>query len=709
MLKWLVVVVAACSSSSVAPVAVKPADTDAPPVADRRPHRVTSPNGDRDDPYYWLRDDTRKDPAMLAYLAAENAYAATRFAPVAKLQDTLLAEMRSHIQEDDSSVPVLEDGYFTYTKFAPGQEQPVVMRRHGDAPEQVMLDGNELAKGHAFYQLASWHMSHDGHYIAWVDDIVGRRQFVLHVKDLATNQVLPDTASNVAPSFVWANDNRTVFFTGKDPATLREDRVLRHVLGATSDVEVYRETDPSYYVSTRSTKSRRYIQIHMGATTNSEVRIADADHPEAPLRVVLPRSPDHLYELDHISNRFVILTNADAKNFRVIEVADGKERDRAQWRDVIAARPDQLVEDFVVSTHFLAATVRTGGLSKLLVLAGGAPFYVDMPETPSLAYTIDTPDPGATKLRFGYQSMVTPSSTYELEVATRKKTLLKEQPVPKYDRARYATEYLHAAASDGTQIPISVVYRKDTKRDGTAPLYVYGYGSYGVSMEPTFSSSRLSLLDRGWVVATAHVRGGQEMGRSWYEDGKLLHKRNTFTDFIAATEYLVTAKYGARDQVFAHGGSAGGMLMGAILNLRPDLFRGVAAEVPFVDVVTTMLDESIPLTTNEFDEWGNPKQKAAYDYMLAYSPYDNVKAQAYPSIYVRTGLWDSQVQYYEPTKWVAKLRATKTDSNLIAMDVDMAAGHGGKSGRFDKLKDVARVYAFMLMVHDRPDARPHWP
>jgi oligopeptidase B len=425
--------------------------------------------------------------------------------------------------------------------------------------------------------------------------------------------------------------------------------------------------------------------------------------------VFLPRSKDHLYNVDHIANRFVIRTNADAKNFRIVEVADGKEADRTQWKDVIAARDDQFVEDFGVTTHFLAATVRTGGLSKVLVLAGKEPFYVDTPENPSVAAVIDVPDPGATKVRFTYSSLITPSSIYELDVATHTKTLLKQQPVPGYDATKYTTEYLHAPAKDGTQVPISVVYAKGTKRDGTAPLLVYGYGSYGASLDPWFSANRLPLLDRGWVYAMAHVRGGQEMGRSWYEDGKLMHKTNTFTDFIAATELLVASKYGARDQVFAHGGSAGGMLMGAILNLRPDLFRGVIAEVPFVDVVTTMLDETIPLTTNEFDEWGNPKTKPAYDYMMTYSPYDNVKAQAYPSIYVRTGLWDSQVQYFEPAKWVAKLRATKADANLVAMDVDMAAGHGGKSGRFDKLKDVARVYAFLLLVHDRPDARAHWP
>jgi oligopeptidase B len=500
-----------------------------------------------------------------------------------------------------------------------------------------------------------------------------------------------------------------VLYTGKDATTLREDRVMRHVLGATAEIEVYRELDPSYYVTTEGTKSRKYIEIAMSSTTNDEVRLVDADHPESAPRVFLPRSKDHLYNVDHISNRFVIRTNADAKNFRIVEVADGKEGDRTQWKDVIAARADQFIHDFSVSRHFLAATVRTGGLEKVLVLAGKEPFYIDTPENPSVAAVIDVPDPTATKVRFTYSSLVTPSSIYELEVATHTKTLLKQQPVPKYDAGSYVTEYLHAPAKDGTSVPISVVYRKGTKRDGTAPLLVYGYGSYGSSMDPWFSANRLPLLDRGWVYAIAHVRGGQEMGRSWYEDGKLMHKTNTFTDFIAATEFLVASKYGARDQVFAHGGSAGGLLMGAILNLRPDLFRGVIAEVPFVDVVTTMLDETIPLTTNEFDEWGNPKTKPAYDYMMTYSPYDNVRAQAYPSIYVRTGLWDSQVQYFEPAKWVAKLRATKADANLVAMDVDMAAGHGGKSGRFDKLKDVARVYAFLLMVHDRPDARAHWP
>jgi oligopeptidase B len=422
---------------------------------------------------------------------------------------------------------------------------------------------------------------------------------------------------------------------------------------------------------------------------------------------VLPRERDHLYDVDHLDGRFVIRTNAGAKNFRLVEVAEDRVADRAAWRDVIPASADTLVEDFALSRTFIAATVRTGGLSKVEVLpARGAAFFVDASEPAYLMFVDDLPDPDARVVRYEYISQVTPRTTFELDVATRAKTQLRVQPVPGYDPANYAAEYLHARASDGTQIPISVVYRKDTRRDGSAPLLVYGYGSYGSSSEPAFDSSRQALLDRGWVFATAHVRGGQEMGRAWYEDGKLMHKRNTFTDFIAATEHLVAGGYGARDQVYAEGGSAGGLLMGAVLNLRPDLYRGVIAAVPFVDVITTMLDESIPLTTNEFNEWGNPKDKAAYDYMLSYSPYDNVKPQAYPSIYVRTGLWDSQVQYFEPAKWVAKLRATKTDDNLILLDTDMAAGHGGKSGRFDRLHDVARTMTFLLLVHDRPDRRP---
>jgi len=680
-----------------------------PPVAARRPYQVKSPSGDRDDPYYWLRDDTRKNPEVLGYLNAENAYGKAALDPGGVVEDKLFAEMRSHIQDDDTSAPVYDHGYWYYTRFATGQEQPVRVRRKGsmDAPEQVVLDGNELAHGHEFFALGKLSISRDGQLVAWTDDTVGRRKYVLHVKDLRTGQMLADTVADVAEDVAWANDGKTLFYVGKDATTLRQDRVFRHALGAPADALVFQERDGQYYVSLAPTKSHRYIRIVVSATTNDEVRLLDADRPAAPDRVVLPRQSGHLYSLDHLDGRFVIRSNAGAKNFRLVEVDEARAADRAAWRDVIPASPDSFVQAFTVSRTFIAATVRSGGLSKVEIIpAKGEAFFVDASEPAYVASIVDLPDPDARRVRYDYNSQVTPRSTFEIDVASRAKTRVRVDPVPGYDPAGYASEYLHATASDGTQIPISVVYRRGTARDGSAPLLINGYGSYGFSSEPTFDPSRQVLLDRGWIFAVAHVRGGQEMGRAWYEDGKLMHKRNTFTDFIAATEHLVANKYGARDQVYAIGGSAGGLLMGAILNLRPDLYRGVVAAVPFVDVVTTMLDESIPLTTNEFDEWGNPKDKAAYDYMLGYSPYDNVAPRGYPSIYVRTGLWDSQVQYFEPAKWVAKLRATKTDDNLIVLDTDMAAGHGGKSGRFVRLRDTARYMSFLLAVRERPDHRP---
>ena len=703
-----------CGSTAPSPAAgppsgAHPPDGPPPPIAAQRPYQIKSPSGARNDPYYWLRDDTRKSPDVLAYLKAENDYGRAVLDPDRSVETKLLAEMRSHIQEDDLTAPVFDDGYWYYAKFAAGQEQPVVVRRKAnmDAPEQVVLDGNELAQGHPFFSLGGRAVSRDGQLLAWTDDTVGRRQYVLHIKDLRTGELLPDTATNIAGELEWANDNKTVFYVGKDATTLREDRVFRHALGAATDLLVFQERDGQYYVSIGATKSHRYIKIMLDSTTTSEVRLIDADRPAAPDRVAVARERDHLCSLDHLDGRFVIRSNAGAKNFRLVEVPDAQVADRAAWRDVIPATRDTLVQSFTVARRFIAASVRTGGLSKVEVLpVNGVAFFVDATEPAYAASVIDLPDPDTARVRYDYVSMVTPRSTFEIDLASRAKTRIRVQPVPGYEPERYVSEYLHAPASDGTMVPVSVVYRRDVKRDGSAPLLVYGYGSYGFSMEPAFDATRQLLLDRGWVFAIAHVRGGQEMGREWYEDGKLMHKRNTFTDFIAATEYLVANKYGARDQVFASGGSAGGLLMGAILNLRPALYRGVVAQVPFVDVVTTMLDESIPLTTNEFDEWGNPKQKAAYDYMLGYSPYDNVARQGYPSIYVRTGLWDSQVQYFEPAKWVAKLRATKTDDNLIILDTDMAAGHGGKSGRFDRLKDVARYMAFLLKIHDRPDARP---
>jgi oligopeptidase B len=724
----LILLAAACGSTAPVPQAPPPAfpapvhevtptppappSEPQPPVAARHDYAVPSPNGNRNDPYYWIRDDTRKNADMLAYLEAENGYTKAMLGGDAALEDTLFGELRARVKEDDSSVPTLDDGYWYYTRFETGKQQPIYCRRKGamTAPEEILLDGNQLAEGHAFYRIGNYAVTRDGKMVAWADDSVGRNQYALHVKVIASGQPLPDTATNISPSLAWANDNKTLFYTGKDATTLREDRVFRHELGGTKDELVYKEDDGSYYVGVGRTKSRKYILLHAGATTNSEVRLVDADHPTKPPVVFLPRSKDHLYSMDHLDGRFLILTNADAKNFRVVAVADGKQGDRKAWKDVIPHRADTLVSDVAVFHDFIAATVRTGGLSKVQVLPNGKPaFYLDAQDPTYTMRVVDIPDAKSKRVRYGYTSMVAPMSVFEADIATKKAELLKQSPVPTYDPEQYTSEYLHAPAADGTPIPISVVYKKTTPRDGSAPLLVYGYGSYGISMDARMDPTVVSLLDRGWVYAIAHVRGGQEMGRAWYETGKLMTKKNTFTDFVAATEYLVANKLGARDQVYAEGGSAGGLLMGAVLNLRPDLYRGVVAQVPFVDVVTTMLDESIPLTTNEFDEWGNPKEKAAYEYMLSYSPYDNIAARDYPSIYVHTGLWDSQVQYYEPTKWVAKLRAMKTDKNLVVLDIDMSSGHGGASGRFDRLRQVAKQMAFLLHVHDRPDRRAHWP
>jgi oligopeptidase B len=696
-----------------------------PPIASTRPHAVTSPFGTRNDPYYWLRDDTRKDPAVLAYLTAENTYAAAVMAPVRPLEEALFAELRGRVKEDDASVPVLEGGYWYYSRFEAGKQYPIIARKKGtacpsrsggaagggpcegmnDASEEVLLDGNQLAVGHAFYTLGGYRVSRDGRMLAWGDDTVGRNQFTLHVKDLKTGEVLPDTATNIAPSLAWTSDGKTLYYVGKDPTTLRTDRVFKHPLGGKPE-QIYKEDDGQYYVFVYPTKSRRYIVIGAGATTNTELRLIDADRPGAP-KVFLPRSKDHLYSVDHLDGRFVMRTNEGAKNFRLVEIAPGKEADRKAWKELIPHSPDVLVENVSVYHGFIAASVRTGGLRKVRVLPKGKPaFYLDAPDPSYAMSVIDTPDADAKRVRFAYDSLTTPRSVYEADIVTKERKLLKQQPVPTYDPSRYTTEYVHATAKDGTKVPISVFYRKDTPRDGTAPLLVYGYGSYGASMEPYFYSAAVSLADRGWVYALAHIRGGQELGRAWYEDGKLMKKMNTFTDFISATEHLVAQRYGKRDQVFAFGGSAGGLLVGAVANLRPDLYRGIVSLVPFVDVVTTMLDESIPLTTNEFDEWGNPKaNKETYDYLLAYSPYDNLKRAGYPSIYVQTGLWDSQVQYFEPAKWVARLRATKTDQNLLVMDVDMSSGHGGASGRFDRLKQTARWLAFLLHVRERPDRR----
>lgn len=707
MRAWQRVALASATIAVVACVydAPRPApDGAAPPVAARKPHEVPSPNGARTDPYYWLRDDTRKDPEVLAYLDAENAYKDAVLAPTRPLQEQLYAEIVGRIKQDDSTPPTLQRGYWYYKRYETGKEYPVYCRRQGsmDAPEQVLLDGNALAQGKAFYQIGGFEISPDNGLMAYTEDTVGRRQYTLRIKDLRTGETRADAVPNVEPGVAWANDNRTVLYVEKDPVTLLSERVRKHVLGtpAAQDALAYEEHDPGFYVGVTRSKSGKYLFIASESTLVSEWRYADASDPKLAFRPVLPREAKHEYQVEHLGDGFIVRTNWQAPNFRLMRAPVATHADKRTWTDVVPHAADVLIEGFDVFSGYLAINERSGGLRKVRIKpwGRGKEFYVRSDEPAYTATLGATPELESETVRYEYTSLTTPLTTYDYNMRTGERTLVKREPVlGDFDPARYATEFVFAPARDGTQVPVSLVYRKDrVRRDGTAPLLQYGYGSYGIPMNPSFSSVRLSLLDRGFVYAIAHVRGGQELGRAWYEDGRLLRKMNTFTDFIDVTEFLVREKYGAKDRIFAMGGSAGGLLMGAVANLRPELYRGIVTQVPFVDVVTTMLDESIPLTTNEFDEWGNPKQKAYYDYMLAYSPYDNVRARDYPAMLVITGLWDSQVQYYEPAKWVAKLRSLKTDRNPLLFHVNMEAGHGGKSGRYQQYRDRAMEYAFLL-------------
>jgi oligopeptidase B len=698
-----IAILVACASSVPqlgAPVGVTP------PVAARKPHEVASPNGSRSDPYYWLRDDTRQSPEVLAYLHAENAYKDAVLAPTQALQEKLYAEIVGRLKQDDSTPPVRFRGHWYYKRYETGKEYPVYARRKGsmEAPEQVLLDGNAMAQGQAYFQVGSYEVSANDELLAWTEDTVGRRQYTLRFKNLRTGEVLADAIPNVEAGMAWANDNRTVLYVEKDPVTLLSERIRKHVLGTpvAQDALVYEELDPSFYIGVSKSKSQKYLFIGAESTLVSEWRYADASDPKLAFKPVLPREANHEYQVEHLGDDFIVRTNWQAPNFRLMRAPVRTSADKKTWSVVVPHAGDVLVEGFDVFRDYLAINERSGGLRKIRIKpwAGGEEFHIKSDEPAYTATLGATPELDSETVRYEYTSLTTPLSTYDCNLRTGERVLVKREPVlGDFDPARYATEFAFAPARDGTRVPVSLVWRKDrVRRDGRAPLLQYGYGSYGFSMNPAFSPVRLSLLDRGFVYAIAHVRGGQEMGRAWYEDGKLLRKMNTFTDFIDVTEYLVREKYGAPDRVFAMGGSAGGLLMGAIVNLRPDLYRGIVTQVPFVDAVTTMLDESIPLTTNEFDEWGNPKQKAFYDYMLSYSPYDNVRPQGYPAMLVETGLWDSQVQYYEPAKWVAKLRALKTDRNPLLFHVNMEAGHGGKSGRYQQYRERAREYAFLLAL-----------
>ncbi len=672
-----------------------------PPDAEKRPHTVKAPFGaTRSDDYYWLRDDKREDKAMLAYLHAENAYTDQVMSPLKPLEDTLYKEIVARIKQDDSSVPARDRGYWYYTRFETGKDYPIQARRRGsmEAPEEILLDVNQMAEGKNYFNVGDADVSQDNHLLAWAEDDVGRRQYVIRFKDLRTGEVLPDRIENVSPNVVWADDNRTLFYVENDPETLLTVRVKKHVLGTptSSDVLVYEEEDDSFYMGIGRTRDDRFLTIELDSTVSSETRFAPAADPQT-FKVLAPRARDVEYSADHFDGRWVIRTNdAGAKNFKVV-TAPTDSTSRSQWRDWVAHDDSVLVEGFELFDTFSAIAERSNGLERIkLLFADGRQEYVKADEPAYSMGIAANPEPDSVWLRYAYDSMTTPTTTYELNTATGERRQLKQQPVLGYDPSQYTTERVWVTARDGAKVPVSLVYRNGFKKDGTAALYQYAYGSYGMSMDPGFSSSVVSLLDRGVVYAIAHIRGGEEMGRAWYEDGKLLHKQNTFNDFVDVTRELVRQGYAAKDRVAASGGSAGGLLMGAVANQAPQDYRVMVAQVPFVDVVTTMLDASIPLTTNEYDEWGNPEQREYYDYMLKYSPYDNVSPQAYPAMFIGTGLWDSQVQYWEPAKWVARLRDDNTGNHPIVFRTNMEAGHGGKSGRFQRYHELAESYAFVL-------------
>ncbi len=671
-----------------------------PPVAEKIGKNLSALGQTRIDYYYWLRE--RDNPKVLEYLKAENNYLRAVMKPMEALEETIYQEMIGRIKQTDMSVPYRSEGYYYYTRYEEGKEYPVYCRKKGsiEAAEEVLLNVNDMAEGYAYFHVAGFTVSPDNNLIAYGVDNVSRRLYTMHFKNLATGVVLPDQTPNTIGEAAWANDNKTVFYTVKDVTTLRPYRIMKHVLGTpvSSDEEVYVESDETFETAAYKSKSKKFLIIASESTLSSEYRYLNADKPDGEFKVIQPREHNLEYHVEDFKDKFYIRTNYQAKNFRLMETPVGKTT-KENWTEIIPNRDDVLLEGFELFNNFLVAEERKSGLIQFRMISWKDKFehYLDFGEQTYTASRGDNPEFDTDWLRYDYGSLTTPDSVYEYNMATQEKKLLKQQEVlGGFKPENYHAERLWATASDGVKVPISLVYRKGTQKNGDNPLLLYGYGSYGASTDPDFNSARLSLLDRGFVCAIAHIRGGQEMGRAWYEDGKLLKKKNTFSDFIACAEFLIAEKYTRPEKLFAQGASAGGLLMGAVVNMRPDLFRGVIAGVPYVDVITTMLDPSIPLTTSEYDEWGNPNNKEYYDYMLSYSPYDNVEAKKYPALFVTTGLHDSQVQYFEPAKWVAKLRAMKTDKNPLVLHTDMEAGHGGASGRFRRYRVVAMEYAFIL-------------
>ncbi|HVR44618.1 MAG TPA: S9 family peptidase [Thermoanaerobaculia bacterium] len=701
------VLIAACRTVSPsgggASAPPRPVDLAAPapepPLARRIPHELEAHGRTRVDDYYWLRE--RENSEVIAYLEAENAYTEGMMRHTASTREAIFDEIVARIPQADESVPVFENGWYWVRRWEPGKEYPIYTRRKTlESPEQIVLDVNAMAKGHNFYSVAGMQPSDSGEIVAWALDTVGRRKYDLHFKDLRSERMLPEVIEDVTPNTAWAADGRTIFYTRQDPETLRWFQIWRHEIGTdpATDALVFEETDEEFNVHVYRSKSKRYVMIASSQTMEDEVRWLDASSPRSEPRVLEPRKRGREYSADHIDGFFYIRTNDGGRNFRIVrspEHAPGYEN----WVEVVAHSDEVFIDRFELFRDHLVLAERTNALTRIHVVpwSGAGEHFVAFDEPVYVVRIDENPEPDTAVVRLVYSSLTTPASTWDYDMATRERVLRKRERVGGgYDPADYVTERIWAPTRDGRSVPISLVSRKGAEKNGTAPLLLYGYGSYGYSVEPAFNSPVISLLDRGFVYAIAHVRGGQELGRAWYDEGKLLRKKNTFTDFIEAAELLVEQGYADRDRVFASGGSAGGLLVGAVMTMRPDLWKGIVARVPFVDIVTTMLDESIPLTTSEYDEWGNPNEKEYHDYMLSYSPYDQTTKASYPNLLVTTGLHDSQVQYWEPAKWVAKLRRMSRGDARILLHTQMEAGHGGMTGRFRRHHETALAWAFLV-------------
>lgn len=672
------------------------------PTAEKK-EKLLEIHGDvRIDNYYWLND--RENPEVIDYLERENDYYNKMTAHTNDFQKSLFEEMKSRIKEDDESVPYFYNGYYYITRYETGKDYPIYTRKKGslDADEEIMFNGNEMAENHAYFHLGGLNVSPDNKLVAFGIDTVSRRNYTIQIKNLETGEIYPEKIELTTGGSTWANDNKTLFYTRKDPQTLRSDKIYQHKLG--SDVStnkmIFYEEDDTYNTFIYKSKSEKYLIIGSSSTLTSEYRILDANTPDADFKIFNPRKRGVEYGISHYEDHFYIATNADgATNFKLMKAPENATT-AENWEEVIPHREDVLLEGIDIFKEYLVISERSNGLNKIYIKRwdNTDAYYLPFESETYSAYTMQNIEFDTPVLRYSYNAMTTPPSVIDFNMATKEQTVMKEQEVlgGKFDKNNYASERVWATAADGTKIPVSIVYRKGMKKDGNNPLLQYAYGSYGYSMDATFSTARLSLLDRGFIFAIAHIRGGEDLGRQWYENGKLLKKKNTFTDFVDVSKHLIKEKYTSSEHLYAMGGSAGGLLMGAVMNMAPELYNGVVAQVPFVDVVTTMLDDSIPLTTGEYDEWGNPNEVEYYNYIKSYSPYDNVVAKEYPNTLVTTGLHDSQVQYWEPAKWVAKLRELKTDNNILLLKTNMEAGHGGASGRFERLKEVATEYAFLL-------------